>query len=82
MIDIYLCFLDSTDSSSITTATLNVPGNSQRSYSPNSTIATLTSLPTAPRVTTNYPNLNNSTTTEPSKLKQKSVKIFSLWYFK
>ena len=78
MIDIYLYFLDSTDGSNIPSTTLNVPGNSQRSHSPNSTISTLTSLPTAPRLTTNYPNLNNSITTGPSKLKQKSVKIFSL----
>jgi hypothetical protein len=58
---------DSNNSNNNTTtssSTLYVSGSANRSASPNSTISTLTLLPTAPRLTTDSFNLNNSTKTE------------------
>jgi hypothetical protein len=54
----------STDSNTTSSSTLHVPGSSQRSNNPNSTISTLTFLPTAPLLTTDPRHPNNSIKTE------------------
>jgi hypothetical protein len=63
-------FLDSTDSNTTSSSTLHVPGSSQRSNTPNSTISTLTFLPTAPLLTTDPRHPNYSIKTEAGKIKK------------
>ncbi len=65
---IYL-FLDSNDTNTASNSTLNVPGSSKRSNSPNSTISTLTTIATAPLLTADNRSLNNSTKTDTGKSK-------------
>ncbi len=67
---IYRVLLDSTDSNTTSSSTLHVPGSSQRSNNPNSTISTLTFLPTAPLLTTDPRHPNNSIKTEAGKIKK------------
>jgi hypothetical protein len=55
---------DSTDNNSTSSSTLHVPGSSIRSNSPNSTIATLISVPSAPQLTADTHHLNNSIKSE------------------
>ncbi len=61
-------FSDSTDNNSTSSSTLHVPGSSIRSNSPNSTIATLISVPSAPQLTADTHHLNNSIKSETGEL--------------
>jgi hypothetical protein len=66
---VLIYFSDSNDNNTASNSTLNVPGSSKRSNSPNSAISALTSIPTAPLLTTDYRNLNSSTKTGLGKSK-------------
>jgi hypothetical protein len=70
-------FVDTNDTTIASSSTLQVPGNGKRSNNPNSTIVTLTSLPTAPLLTTDY---LNSIKTELSKTNKKYIKHFHFYF--
>jgi hypothetical protein len=70
-------FVDTNDTTIASSSTLQVPGNGKRSNNPNSTIATLTSLPTAPLLTTDY---HNSIKTELGKTNKNHIKHFRFYF--